>query len=447
MAIEVYCSFIIATTNMTRLALTTSRDNLQRLIMIRWLGSIALLICLAYTHWGLKLPLDYPFLIGVLAVLMVINLLSEWRGRKPWPVTDLEFFLQLLTDILAISLFLYATGGASNPFVSYFLIPITIAAALLPWRYTTLVSLAAVLAYSTLLFYNQPLPALMPAEHGHHPHGIAPGFNLHVLGMWVNFALSALLITFFVVRMAQALRQQQQSMAQMREDTLHHEQLLSVATLAAGTAHELGTPLNTMTILVEELQHRLQQSEDSDSQQDLQLLRQQLLHCKAILERLVNTANQHSHSENLAIPFNDFMQKLLDQWSVIRPRARWQWQPSDSEKQPLLPDQLSLNQAICHLLDNAADASDEPIEISQHWDEQTITLSIRDHGEGIDPGIADQLGKPFISRKEEGLGLGLFLSHATIERLGGQIRLYNHRQGGTLVEVTLPVNGNHFDKP
>ena len=423
--------------NHSRFALTTSRANLQRLTIIRWLGLAALALCIGYAWELLAMPLDYARIGWVMLAVALGNAVTAWRCRQSWPVTDPEFFIQLLLDLAAISSFLYITGGANNPFVSYYLIPLTIAAAILPWRYTLIVAMLAVSAYTVLLVYYQPLPAIMPDSHSHQGHG-SNDVNLHVLGMWLNFALSAVLITFFVVKMAQALRERQDDLARAREDRLHTEQLLALATLAAGTAHELGTPLNTMSVLVEEMQQDLHTAEPAQLNEDLAILQGQLRHCKGILTRLVNTAEQHSVERFQRMPAAAFIQQTLNQWQVIRPEASWLWQAPEGE-QPTLPDDYSLAQALTNLLDNAADAAASPVEIDLSWDSEWLTIAVRDRGPGIAAELAAELGKPFVSRKQQGLGIGLFLSHAAAERLGGQIRLFNHPEGGTLATLQLPV--------
>src|SRR5690606_36973111 len=345
-----------------------------------------------------------------------------------------EFFAQLLFDVACLSVLLYASGGATNPFVSYYLVPLSIAAAVLPWGYTAALALISVSAYSALLFVYVPLPLLAPTldEHQHHA---TNAINAHIVGMWCNFALSAALITYVVVRMANTLREQQRELNLRREQALHTEQLLAVATLAAGTAHELGTPLNTMTLLLQDMH-----SDDAELSADIDLLQQQVHHCRATLRKLVSTAETHQAQGHALQPADQFLRELLERWQVVRPSARFELSgPVDSASAaPAIRTDEALRQALINLLDNAADTDSGPLQLSLDWAGATITLRIRDRGPGIGFDIADQLGKPFVSTKGKGLGLGLFLSHATIERCGGSIRLYNHAEGGTEAVLTLP---------
>lgn len=411
--------------------LTAAKTNLQRLALVRLVVVAGELLALIYAFGWLHANLQYGLLFAVVLLLALAALFTFWRLSRAWPVTDAEFFAQLLFDAASLSLLLYASGGATNPFVSYYLVPLSIAAAVLPWRYTASLALICIAAYSALLFIYVPLPLFAPAlgEHHHHTDTINP----HIFGMWCNFALSAALITYVVVRMANTLREQQRELNLRREQALHNEQLLAVATLAAGTAHELGTPLGTMTVLLDDMQ-----SDDAELHGDIELLKQQVQSCRATLKKLVSTAETHQHQQFSEQAFDNFVSELLERWQVVRPSAQFVLHCS-SDRSPYIHVDETLRQAIINLLDNGADTDSGPLQLTLEWDNTFVVLRIRDHGPGIGFDIAEQLGKPFVTTKGKGLGLGLFLSHATIERCGGDIRLYNHPEGGTEAILRLPI--------
>lgn len=422
--------------------LTAAKANLQRLALVRLIVVTGQLTATIYAYGWLRTPLNYSWLFAVIGLLAAAAIFTFWRLGRSWPVTDLEFFAQLLLDVGSLSALLFASGGATNPFVSYFLIPLTIAATVLPWRYTLALALICIGAYSALLFFYAPLSLFEPShEHMHHGlHNDGSSFNPHILGMWINFALSSALISFVVVRMANTVREQQRELNMRRENALHSEQLLAVATLAAGTAHELGTPLNTMTLVLDEIQNSLDRAE-SDPQQlraDIATLTQQAQICRATLRKLVETAETHRQQQYLTQRADRFLDELLERWQVVRPDARYHLH-LETGTAPLIRVDEALRQAIIHLLDNGADAHSGPLALTLSWNERTLELRIRDHGAGIPLAIAEQLGKPFVSTKGSGLGLGLFLSHATIERCGGAIRLYSPDGGGTEAVLQLPI--------
>jgi len=164
-------------------------------------------------------------------------------------------------------------------------VPICICAATLSGTYTIAIASLSVLSYSLLLFFHIQLPVLSP-----HHHQADHSLNLHVIGMWLNFFISACLITYFIVKMAGDLRAQEAQLNRWREDQLRDEQVIAVATLAAGTAHELGTPLSTMKLLLSEL--RSEYKELKPLQADLELLQQQVSQCANTLRELVATAEK-----------------------------------------------------------------------------------------------------------------------------------------------------------
>lgn len=415
--------------------LTAAKANLKRLALVRLIVIGGQLAAIAYAYLSLHAALPYGWLLAIVLLQGALNGFTVWRLRQPWPVTDPEFFAQLLADVLSLGALLFCSGGATNPFVSYYLVPLAIAATVLPRAYTASLALICVGSYSALLFFYQPLPVLLPqGGHEHHVQGINP----HIFGMWCNFALSAALITYVVVRMANALRDQQAELNLRREQALHNEQLLAVATLAAGTAHELGTPLATMTVLLDEMN-----GADAALRADIQVLKQQVASCRATLKNLVNTADAHQRQQFPAQAVDSVLAQLLQRWQVIRPDAGYTLQVDGAQPAPALCADGALQQAILNLLDNGADTRSGPLQLRLDWDERDITLSIRDHGPGIPLDIAEQLGKPFVTSKGKGLGLGLFLSHATVERHGGEIRLFNHPQGGTEAVVRLPRASDH----
>lgn len=417
------------------LSLAASAANLRWLVSIRLIVVIGLLIAVVYVELNNTAQLHYPIHLGAIFIYATLTLATALRLRKQWPVTDLEYFAQLMLDVIIISVLLYFSGGASNPFVSYYLVPLTISAAILPWRYTWMIACLSITAYSLMLFYFQPLGAMEQ----HTQHGTSNNsFNQHVLGMWFNFSLSAGLITYFVVKMASSLRQQEARLVNHREDELRDEQILAVATLAAGTAHELGTPLSTITVLIDEMEQDYQAQDPLKD--DLLLLRQQVDSCREILRNLVNTAETHSAAQRKTVAIDDYVKYILEHWQVLRPNACFELTIASHLVMATLDVDATLEQAIANLLNNAADASGQTLHINLDWDEQFITLSIRDHGPGVPLDIGHHIGKPFVTTKGKGLGLGLglFLSHATVARYGGEIRLLNHPCGGTIAELQLP---------
>ncbi|WP_423894360.1 ATP-binding protein [Candidatus Pelagadaptatus aseana] len=420
-------------------------ENLRRLLMVRGLFLLSLCTLLAFSYWNLQLALPYRPMLWVISGLTLVNIVTLLQMRYQPRVPSSAFGAQLLTDIIGITALLYFSGGADNPFVSYYLVPLCMGAATLNWRASWILMLFSLGCYTLLFFYHIPLPDLAPhaghAGHMNHSAHDSRGFSAHTIGMWFNFLVSATLVTFFVVRMADSLRRQHEDLTQLKEDRLRDEQLLAVATLAAGTSHELSTPLTTIKALLHEMID--EQTESSQLKDDLQLLQNQVSQCTQALDNLRQQASHWSEDtqpqQNIAI----YCQQLIDNWLLMRPEvnARIAFDAHSSNDQ-LANFHPSESQAILNILNNAADANPENIEIIVTWNENRLKLMIRDHGPGIDPQLTQQLGEAFISEKGQGRGLGLFLTRATLERHKGTLTLDNHIEGGTEAIITLSLQGN-----
>ncbi|WP_339490223.1 ATP-binding protein [Pseudomonas sp. EL_65y_Pfl2_R95] len=409
--------------------LSASRQNLRRLILIRFLVLAAQAGAVGLVYKSGLLVLPWLELSVTLGVSLVLCLLTALRLRGPWPVTEQEYALQLSFDLIIHSVLLFYSGGSSNPFVSYYLVPLTIAAATLPWLYTVTLSGLALTGYSLLLVWSHSVT--VPLEQRE---------SLLVYGMWLSFAMAAGLITFFVAKMAEELREQDQQRAGRREENLRDQQLLAVATQAAGAAHELGTPLATMSVLIKELRR---EHPEPLLQEDLAVLQEQVKLCKDTLQQLVRAAEADRRQAIVEQSSVEWLEVTLNRWHLMRPEASYRYQCLGRGSAPRLMPPADLTQALLNLLNNAADAYPDKLDIRLDWDHQWLYLTIRDFGAGVPLAIAEQLGRPFFTTKGKGFGLGLFLSQASVTRAGGTVKLYNHEEGGTLTELKLPRAYGH----
>jgi two-component system sensor histidine kinase RegB len=402
-------------------------------------------------------------MIAVTVTLALFNLYTQWRLQQERPAGDDELLAQLLVDVAALGLLLYFAGGSANPFVSLFLVPITIAATALPARHAWFMAGATTLAYTFLMFWNLPLPppqgemaeldTLLARASGVAPEhaGHASGFALHVLGMWLNFVVSAVVVALFLTRMAAALKVREKELATAREAALRNEQILALGTLAAGAAHKLGTPLATMAVVLREAE--LTHGGNPELQEDLALLRTQVNECKKILSQTLASAGQARDDASAQLPLDAYLERLLEEWQLIRPRVTIQATLDGTRPAPSVATDRTLEQALLNLLDNAADASPEGLEFLAQWDQSQLTINILDRGPGIDRDVAARIGEAFFSTKQSsaesprgtngtsgGLGIGFFLSNATLERFGGRVELTPREAGGTCTRVTLPLS-------
>jgi len=284
--------------------------------------------------------------------------------------------------------------------------------------------------YSLLMVFYIPLPHIHNTE--------ADLFNAHVMGMWIGFAISTAVVAYFVVQMAQAVRSRDETLARVREETLRNERIVALGTQAAGAAHEMGTPLSTMAVVIGELRHDVADIQPA-LRDSLAILDEQVRGCKRILDKIM--ANAQDSGTTLARPADKLMAEVLDEWQLLRPTAQYHYHSSGVQPIPHISTDVTLRAALMNLLNNAADASPQAIEIRADWDSSNFKLEIRDHGAGLGEEAALKAGSAFFTTKAEGRGLGLLLANATIERMGGKVRLFNREEGGATTVLALPIVG------
>ncbi|MET0216725.1 MAG: ATP-binding protein [Burkholderiales bacterium] len=406
-----------------------SHQNLRRLLQLRWVAIAGQSVTIAGVCYGLDLALPIGPLAAIVAVLALWNAFSWRRLGSGERVGSVELLLQIIVDVVAFSGLLYFSGGSTNPFVSLYLLPLMIAATLLHPGYTWAVAALAVACYTLLMFWYVPLP--IDHEHG-------SGFSLHILGMWLNFVLSAGLIAGFVVQMALSIRARDQRLAEARERALRDEQVVALGAMAAGAAHELGTPLSTIAVLARELEV---ECPGSAQQEDLRVLRDQVDQCKRIISDLLTATGRSRAEDAHSQPIDAFVQGIVEQWRGMRPGASLRLRLDGATPPPMIAAEKTLSQAFVSLLNNAFDASPAGIELDGSWTEERMTLEIRDRGSGLDPATARRVGEPFFSTKAHngGRGLGVFLARAAIERFGGELDLRNRDGGGAATRIVLPL--------
>ena len=404
--------------------------NLKRLAILRLITCVGIMVSLLILGFDINYQFQQQAAWGILSLMTILSLVNLSRARAQKALAY-EVFSYLLIDSVLIVALMYFTGGANNPFITYLLVPIVISAATLSWVLTWILCVLAMLAYGGLLFFYVPLASLNSQL-------AQLGLSLHIVGMWLTFVLSALFIAYFVVEMALQSRHQAKQVAQLREQSIQNEHLMLLASQAASTAHELGTPLTTLKILTHELR---QQAKDKDSQADLELMITQIDLCK---NKLNNLSQQDSLKQSPCLNLMSLIDNTLQQWLLMRPSAEYNWQEKTANSSPTVQYPQVLQQAIINLLDNAMDVSKDSLKISLKWTQDNWIFQIKDTG----PGLHQEFTLPNSPvSSQQGMGIGLMLSHSSIQRLGGKVTLINAPSGGCLTEIKMPFSQNQSDQP
>jgi len=435
---------------------SSSHQNLMLMASARIvLWVLAELLILVNRLW-LHLPFNEMLAHGILTLFAIIALTSFAQARSSREITPRSTLRQLSVDVLIMTWLFHVSGGATNPFVSILLFPLTISAAILPSRFTWFMVVLTLTSYGSLFLPDFFSPDFFSPDSGsteplvdHSQHNQGQGaqsvFSLHIVGMWFNFAISAILISFFVVKMRQQIQVQQEKINTHREKALRDEQLLGIATQAASAAHHISTPLSTMAVVINDLKA------DPSSKlfkEDLKVLSAQLDNCKQVL----NTLRLREDTSS-PILLSVFMAQLVDEFRLMRPESTLEEDNktnTEELKALTIAADPSLRMALLNVLNNAADASPTKIRLNLNYDKRNGTshkknilhIHIRDFGHGLPEQFSKAAfmngASPIKSSKPNGMGIGLFLSHATIEQHHGKISLTN-MDPGTLTHITLPL--------
>lgn len=414
--------------------LGTSLQAADQVALLRTLGLLLQIGLTTFAADTFGLSLQMEPLIHVL-VLEILFLSLTLALRKPLFAKESGLFIALSLDTLFWISWLHFSGGATNAFISLLLLPIALAAVTLPiWAPWALTAIST-LAYSLMIF---TVPE-SPMQH----HGM--DMSSHYLGMWFNFVISALVMTTSVALITKRMRRQDAQLAFMREGQLRQEQLLALGTASAQMAHQLATPLSTLRLLLDEVKE-----ESGDASALVEDMETALGRCEHTLAELRLATESIRDRRQRPLLFGELIDGLKQKTLLLMPQTEIQWlMTCTAEKlaeRSILTD-MSLTPAIMALIENAARASTETLGSAQvdisvdiAPREDQIYLQIRDYGAGIAPALLPQLGTLLIE-SPKGLGIALLLSHASLNRLGAELILANHPQGGTVAQIRFSVLG------
>jgi two-component system sensor histidine kinase RegB len=410
------------------------RQGLQRLLLLRTFvtvaGVIGLLIFLSFRE--LNIPIR--FIIYLVLVIFTSIFAGYWRLKASRLVSYGELFSHILLDVAFLIILLLNTGGIGNPLISYLLVLLAVSATLLPRAFVNTFAVGSILLYTFFLF----LELTADAEMGNGE----TTFQLHLMGMWVIFLVSAILISVFITRMASAIQVRELNLAEARETEMRNEQLVAIGTLAAGTAHALGTPLSTMAVLLTELDKLSpEELKDNDIKDDISILKQQVIRCKHSLTQLTRYYNKDSAEKEETQLLPKFVNDIQDYIINIHPTASVRFL-IENAKDLKVASSLSIRHALINIIENGIKASKTHVEVKFKITQAATTyfeVAVKDDGPGIPTKIMENMGEPFISIRKESMGLGIFLANAAVQRLDGSIEMFNLKSGGALTLIKLPM--------
>lgn len=405
-------------------------EVLRWLMWMRVISITGQFAAVAIAQWALGIDLPLAPMFTVLLMLAAFNVYTWWTLRHPRLAGNGTLFTQLFVDLLALSSLLFFSGGATNPFVSVYLPLLAVSAAILPGALSLILAAFALACYSFMMAVHVPLPV------------IARAATYQSAGLWANFALSACLITWFVARMSNTLRDRDAQLARAREQRLQNAQIVALGTQAASAAHEIGTPLATIAVLAGDLLLEMKKHPLlTEFRDDLLAIEAQIAVCKTSLDRL----GKHSGADDVvsgakAVAVDLWLARFVEGWRLRHPGARLALSLPPSEAR--IADTGAVGQILLTLLDNAARAcapADAPIRLSLNVEGAVAMIRIEDGGEGIDGDLLRRLGRHQVNSTTGGQGMGLMLAFASARQIGAEIRLSAPATGGTQAALLVPV--------
>src|SRR5262245_49920917 len=413
------------------------RVRLRTILIIRWIAVAGQALTLIVVHYVLGFPMAIAWAGAAVAALAAVTLVTQVRRPQSERLTDQESALYFAFDILQLAVLLYLTGGLNNPFSVLILAPVTVSAAALSYRSTLGLAGLAVACVVLLGIQHEPLPW---------PEGEFDIPDIFVAAFAIALILAVIFLTFYVYRVAQESRRLSDALAAAQAALDREQRVSSLGALAAAAAHELGSPLGTISLVAKELARDL--PADSPHRSDADLLVGQSERCREILAELSRKPDQDKDHFHF-LPAGLLVELAAAPHARPHVALRIEFAPDPSEPQdPVLPRRPEIMHGLGNLLQNAIEFAREEVKVLIAWSRTEIAITITDDGPGFPPEVLRRLGHPYLSGASEGLdqaprqgdhmGLGIFIAQNLIERSGGVVSFSNNDYGGAEVRVSWP---------
>lgn len=411
---------------------TTNVKNINLLIQLRWIAVVGQVLTIGFVHFVMGVELPLMPMVSVLCGSIFLNVISQEWLRKQTDARDRELLMLLLLDVAALTAQLYLSGGATNPFVSLYLLQVTLGAMLLNTRSTWVIVVVTCLCFVGLIVFHRPL-ALPPAMADYL-------FQLHIWGTLICFVLDAALIVVFMTRIARNLRDRDNGLAALRQQAAEEDHIVRMGLLASGAAHELGTPLASLSVILSDWRRMPALASNPELMDEIAEMQADVQRCKSIVTGILMSAGDMRGEAPVVTSVNDFFGELVEDWRSARSSGTLVYENRFGEDMPIVSDS-ALKQMIFNVLDNANEVSPLWVRLALEREGDTLVLKVSDMGPGFAQEMLANLGKPYNSSKgRPGRGLGLFLVVNAVRKLGGSVVADNRPVGGAVVTLSLPLS-------
>jgi two-component system sensor histidine kinase RegB len=399
-------------------------ETMRQLVQLRWIAVVGQLVAILVSHFALGIVLPLTPMLAVVALLAAANLVfvvTIHRRMIPGELT-----IALLLDMAALTAQLYFSGGAGNPFISLYLLQVVLGAILLTPQVAGLLALAACAFTAFLNFRHFPL--LLPAGDT----GLLP------IGRWLAFVMVAVLLVLFIARISRNAKLRDAYAASLAQRAVEEEGIVRMGLFASGAAHELGTPLSALAVIIADWERLTIFSSDPDLADEMADAKAEIDRCKAIVSNILHSAGKVRGEAMTSESARQLLETIAQRWTERRPnsRLRTDLAPLGNARVAAEP---SLEQALWSLLENAAEASSGLIDLVGAIEDGNVVFAVLDRGPGFSEDQLDCAGRLYQSTKGPGHGLGLFLAANVARQLGGRLSIANRDDGGAEVLMRLPL--------
>ncbi|MBM3589751.1 MAG: HAMP domain-containing histidine kinase [Alphaproteobacteria bacterium] len=408
--------------------ISVNKGNLKLLIILRIIAIFSQIATIGFVYFLLKITLPILPMILAIGFLAIVNIRAYFKFKKNI-ITDKGLFLELLFDVCIFALQIYLSGGASNPFISLFLIQIIIAIILLRPLFYWLIAIISVIFYVLLgKFYYRNIDL---QTHNHHQ----GDFSLHLQGMLFSYLILAILLIIFIGKIIRNIQLEQQKIYTLQQQSLQEKHLVEMGLFATNSAHNLSTPLSTILLSINHLKENLNYKKFDD---DFKLIEKQIFRCKNIISDILNYSGAQRLENSESLNLRQSSIQLIENWHSHSLVKNLHINYFGDSKINFSFDKTLAN-AIYNILDNSFESYINEIIITIYNDQKNIIFSIIDDGKGFEKRILKKLGQKNISTKNSN-GLGIYLTINTLEKIGGNFIALNLKDKGSMAKIIIPIN-------
>ena len=395
---------------------------LGNLIKIRWIAIFGQVLAVLFVSFIIKIQIPFFETLSIILLSVAVNFYSYYEERKNKSISNSKAFSYLLFDTLQLGFLLFLTGGIINPFSILILAPVITSASYLPALMTVILSTISILIIILLNFYFIPLD-------------LGPKFYLpeiYSFGLISALIITVIFIAIYAYLFASSSRQISNALSISKLQILNQKKMTEVGSLSAAAAHELGTPLNTIFLVLNDLLKEKKLIEDQNIAKDIILLKSQAERCKEILQKFSKNPLNLKDEFLDKVKISDLIKINFDKFNKFK-KLILEITPADNEPEIIYKDEIMY--ALGNIIQNTIFYSVSMTKVQLNYQKSIVTIIITDDGIGFSKDIIDKLGEPYVSKNKNGMGLGIFIAKNLIENMGGNINFYNSKDNKAVVEI------------